>query len=463
MEFWRGPEDLEPILTAPIPEKADRTRFHAALRSLFRGQLVSDTQGETIRIAKRGMEAKERKKARLDKRNFQDRDRVDCIRLVLQKEAMETLEACQCIAWKLGINPKDINTAGTKDKRAITSQFITIRYVNPKKLEGVNGMAGGKIRISNIGKCDQTLQLGDLSGNRFTLILRSVEGEDGAIEAAVESLKAHGFINYYGLQRFGTMAVKSHDVGIKLLQGKWQEAIDLILAPREDETDGMAKHARRIWAQERDAKAAYDLFPVRYNAERQILWHFHKQGNQTDLVGALLSINRELRLMYVHSVQSLVWNRLVSQRIAKLGRQPVVGDLVMGKGLPPTHLTEETVGKYTIYDVVMPLPGYDIKAPGGAVGQIYQDLVEQEFQLMDKDCFSPKTKALWDLPGAYRSITTLPKDVSFHIGHYDDPDMTIQGPSDLKPEGRHKAAFVSFSLQTSSYATMAMREIMSSI
>ena len=36
-------------------------------------------------------------------------------------------------------------------------------------------------------------------------------------------------------------------------------------------------------------------------------------------------------------------------------------------------LTEEDVDKYSIFDVVMPLPGNDVAFPGGELGQKYRE------------------------------------------------------------------------------------------
>ncbi len=54
------------------------------------------------------------------------------------------------------------------------------------------------------------LHLGSLSGNLFDLILRNVKGTPSDVERAAEALKKSGFINYFGLQRFGHSAAPTH-------------------------------------------------------------------------------------------------------------------------------------------------------------------------------------------------------------------------------------------------------------
>jgi len=42
---------------------------------------------------------------------------------------------------------------------------------------------------------------------------RNVTGSDELIDLAMNSLRDVGFINYYGMQRFGTTRVTTHDIG----------------------------------------------------------------------------------------------------------------------------------------------------------------------------------------------------------------------------------------------------------
>jgi len=50
---------------------------------------------------------------------------------------------------------------------------------------------------------------------------------------SLKSLRDYGFINYYGLQRFGTRSISSHAVGKEILSERWENAINLIMAPKE--------------------------------------------------------------------------------------------------------------------------------------------------------------------------------------------------------------------------------------
>lgn len=45
------------------------------------------------------------------------------------------------------------------------------------------------------------------------LYIRNISGTDEQVDQALTSLKQTGFINYYGMQRFGTTAVSTQQVG----------------------------------------------------------------------------------------------------------------------------------------------------------------------------------------------------------------------------------------------------------
>lgn len=55
---------------------------------------------------------------------------------------------------------------------------------------------------------------------------RNIKGSDEKVSNAIEMLKTHGFINYYGLQRFGSSIVSpTYVVGKSLACGNCEEVI----------------------------------------------------------------------------------------------------------------------------------------------------------------------------------------------------------------------------------------------
>jgi tRNA pseudouridine13 synthase len=169
------------------------------------------------------------------------------------------------------------------------------------------------------------------------------------------------------MQRFGTSSVSTAEVGVALLAGQWERAVELVLGPKAGEKADVAR-AREHWAKTKNARASLDKFPYSCTVERRLLGGIAQHGK--DYSEALRAVPYSMRTLYVHSYQSLVWNLMVSHRMT-LGLSPIVGDLVLvanddpratvkrgdSKSIAVKVLREEDLADHTIYDVVLPLPG----------------------------------------------------------------------------------------------------------
>ena len=58
----------------------------------------------------------------------------------------------------------------------------------------------------------EQISLGQLTGNHFKIVMRNVNTDEENLLKAVESLNSVGFINYFGMQRFGTSSIPTYQV-----------------------------------------------------------------------------------------------------------------------------------------------------------------------------------------------------------------------------------------------------------
>ncbi|KAG0145102.1 hypothetical protein CROQUDRAFT_108012 [Cronartium quercuum f. sp. fusiforme G11] len=525
----------------PIDCKEQRKKFHQVFRDVFQGRLATahkeaEGGGAVVEISWAPPGGNQERKGRSNffslqftrqflihfEMNEKSARPIDVnppyIHFTLQKTNRETQEALSILANLLHCHvSRDLGICGTKDKRSVSCQRVsfkrgrkTIQQVWSTVNRAKNGRKGGGpvvfrergdkgIRVGDFTYEADPLKLGDLSGNRFVIVLRDVvPSEPEVLKDAVDALSKSGFLNYFGMQRFGTTAVGTHLIGLSLLRADWDLAIDLIMRKKLGETQD-AEHARSVWEQTKDPQTTLDLMPKRCVAER-FLQFFSKQSALTDKVGALASIPKNLKMMYIHAYQSYIWNTILSERVRLYGcAKPVVGDLILVKDggheivdddidgdvdsvddTVKVLRDEDECGLYTIHDVVLPLIGYKVKYPENQLGQMYIDM-------MKRDGLDPKklqrSQAEYSMGGAYRKILHMPTDVKCKLYEYEDPDLPLsQADEDVllgmkMPELvpwsstsiktdqepiKNLALKVELTLGSSAYATMALREILKS-
>ncbi|XP_035817050.1 pseudouridylate synthase 7 homolog isoform X2 [Zea mays] len=524
---------LSPIILSADADKAHRSEVHEFIKRNFKF-LNTDTVEHNdgiqkcirVRLGSGPRCGRGRNRRGMDTSGWRDDKPFDSrgstfwpyhlgkfLRFHLYKENKDTHEALGVIGKLAGVQPRSFGFAGTKDKRAVTTQQVTVFKVHASRLAALNSKLTG-IRVGDFSYVKEGLALGRLRGNHFAITLRNVIAESADdINAAVNGLSKNGFINYYGLQRFGSGSVPTHFVGAALLRGEWRHAVSLILGTR----------VHYKWHV--DVDAALRGMPRHLTVERAILQRLKNYpGNYLQ---ALMAIPKALRLMYVHSYQSYLWNHAASMRVEKYGISQVVeGDLVYKTGsslgeaittdtfddddshvnspemeMSCETLTEEMIQSvkvvdsedllkavYSFEDVVLPLPGSETLFPGNEVTMIYHEiakkdgisliesahgikdlmtytddntpLVPTDLDVLSETQLSETNEPLSDgtcsCPSSDSRLQVL-LDTSGPTIEASSVETKSIGISDLSPE--KLAVKLEFTLPASSYATMAIREL----
>jgi len=355
------------------------------------------------------------------------------------------------MARKLRISQKRFGWAGTKDKKAVTTQRISIMNLDESALSRIN-LPDLKIRV--LGRTNRAVGLGDLLGNRFCITIRDMSCPDPAVRLAAitsEIEEYDGVPNYFGIQRFGDQRPVTHKVGEALARGKAQDAAFIFLAlPFPGELESTRAAREKLW-ETRDIPAALKEFPEYLHYELAMLNYLVEHPGDYAHSFDVLSVN--LKRLFVHAYQSYIFNRILSHRMA--ARMPlqeaVVGDVVCfaKEGLPDMDRVQKVtmenleainrLAKRGRAFLTLPLIGFETAIEEGAQGEMERSILREE-------SISPE---------------------NFRVP--ENPDLGSRGTRraalcHVKPQIRveENRAELQFSLPKGSYATVVLREYMKS-
>jgi len=182
----------------------------------------------------------------------------------LHKHGLNTYEAIQTVATKLHVKPNTIGFAGNKDKKAITFQFISI----PGKTEKDN-LQLSRINLTFLGFLDKPIKIGDLTENQFVL----------RVTSDTPPVKNEFIPNYFDEQRFSD---ENANIGEAIVKKDFKKVVELI--QKSDESF--------------------------FEASQE-----HLSAHPNEFVGVLSIVPKPLMLLYIHSFQSMIFNKALSQII----------------------------------------------------------------------------------------------------------------------------------------------------
>lgn len=355
------------------------------------------------------------------------------LHFILIKRDIDTSDALDWIAkiWKT--KRENINIAGSKDKRALTAQRVSVWGLKDSFENGkIKEIDLPTIKTKSLALRLKEIRLGELWGNFFDITLRDIQLPKEEIGDRLESIqreikKLGGILNSFGMQRFGEIRPITHLVGRKLVEGDIKEAIRIYVGKVFEGESERITNARNSFWKNQDAEQALDLFPSHLRIERKLL--FSLQKGRQDYKQAFSSLPIQLQKLFVHAYQSFLFNRYLKIRYELYSEElskPISGEILRDNS------------------VYIPLIGANTKLEG-QMGEIYMTILEEE-GISLQEFQKPFTKKIGGR-GAFRSISFEPKDI--RVEEIGDDDLN---------EGKNKVNF-NFKIQKGSYATEFLKEI----
>ncbi|WP_435345599.1 tRNA pseudouridine(13) synthase TruD [Haloarchaeobius sp. HRN-SO-5] len=364
----------------------------------------------------------------------------------------DTNDFARRLSNELGISRGRISWAGTKDKRAVSTQLFTLQDVDPEALPSLS-----RADLEVVGRAGRALQFGDLLGNDFEITVADPTNPDstGSITDQLREFGAGSVSvpNFFGQQRFGSTRPVTHEVGLDIVRGNWEDAVLTYVGnPHEDEPDG-TREARTMVEETHDWAAALDEFPRRLRYERSMLHALVENGGEdaADFREALEVLPENLQSLFVHAAQSYAFNLLLSRRLERglPFTRPVEGDVVcfadadapadlsfpdVDREQRVTERRVDTIARHCERGrafVTAPLVGTETELADGEQGEIERSVLD-DLGLEPGD---------FDLPGEFYSAGTRRAVLVRANLTVDSDPLTF-----------------SFSLPKGSYATVVLRE-----
>lgn len=369
--------------------------------------------------------------------------------LYIEKIGRNTLDVVLDIAKELHLDRKRMGFAGMKDKKAVTRQWICISNIEPDELSNLEEKLYN-VKILKITRNEKKLRIGQLIGNKFTIIIRDTPDPKNDAQTAQEvltQLAKKGVPNYYGWQRFGKNRPNTHIVGGFLAQNNLKGAVDSYIGnPYPDEPNHI-KAARKLY-DDGDYHESYNSMPSGMRYEKMMLRELLKEKKNKDELTddsyrkALLSLPKPLNRMFIHAYQSFLFNKVVSERIKFGINQYVEGDIIIDNDEHLVHnfQEDEIQEKIVNFEVHPSAPLFGSKVPiaGGVIGNIEREVLSQE--KMELENFK---------------VTKMPK-----LGSHGLRRAIRFKIWDIKTKHKDDNVLVEFSIPKGCYATAVLREIM---
>jgi len=234
----------------------------------------------------------------------------------LTKTNLNTEQTIEIISKRFHIPSNTIKYSGTKDKHAHTIQYISIpnhHGINQIRLDEDN------LKLEHVGYNDEPLSLGTLKGNRFIITVRelthdelntikhkhtSKKYENKDEQVKIDSKQITLMPNYFDEQRFSS---NNYNIGLSILKKDYKSAVNYMCKSSNIYSDTIT---------------------------------IYLAAHPNDYVGALQHIPKKTLLMFIHAVQSFIFNEALSKLLI---------ENALKKGIK-FYLVPYSIGRFVFYE-----------------------------------------------------------------------------------------------------------------
>lgn len=312
---------------------------------------------------------------------------------LLEKKNVDMMKAIKWIASELRIPQKFVSFSGTKDKKALTKQYISIKSKYNKEFE-IQKKDGAYVRIERVGFTDKPISLGTHDINRFRITVRNLD-DSFCIN---ERFSWNNIPNYFHNQRFGIQG-NNHIIGEYIIRGEYKKA----------------------WMLAKEQKSGKKKGKI-------------DEESKENSINSLRRMNRKLAGLYVSAFQSYIFNKAVSNwirgRFNHFWVEYNAGELAFIK---------EESGRINNQKVMLPGFGFELN---GEIGRYIQEE-------MEKLKIEPRDFIIRQLPRL--SAEAVERDLFIEVNQAKNPILE----KDECFKGKKKL-ILDFGLGKGSYATIVI-------
>lgn len=360
----------------------------------------------------------------------------------------ETHHLIETLASILKIPFYLIGYAGIKDKRAVTSQLMSL----PVTMTKISQIRLSDISIEILYSSSKPIYKGMLIGNHFTIKIRDVTKPPSEIKRLMDEItKLSYFPNFFGVQRFGSIRPISQIVGKHILKNELKEAVMSYIANPILGEPEETYIARKQLQDTYDFIQASESYPKHLHYERRMIEYLAIHPGEW--LQALQQLPLNLLQMFLHAYQSYLFNKILSKRVEKHipYDSAIIGDIVIpwDKELQIQSKEGILVNSNNVAKVNSQIQKYRCAPTGAIIGHngiwASGDMGEIEQSIYTEENLQEEWFTMSHLP--QYSANGMRRVIACPLKH-------------MRWELNEKVVTLQFSLPKGCYATTILREIM---